>query len=334
LAEIFRQIGNEEGCRRISKAFYALVAQDPVLKPLFPGKSLRCATEEFAAFLIQFFDGDEDQTQYRWFLSLRQSHARFEISEQQRSAWLRLMDKALQSTIRDEIVQAAFGDFFSKSSLYILGLGDELPNDAELKELWEQQLILEQLLCNLASGKDQIATQLAESFAQRRSIFVGILAEMIKTGRHQLIEFTLSSIERDAELRNHCFNGRTLMHFAAGSGNLSVVRKLLSVGADPNVLDAGLHAPLYRASASSSSEAPQIVRELVTAGALVNFSGGVTKSTALHQAARFGNIDVAKTLIELGADVRALDARGLTPHQRAVNCRRPEVARLLASQLQ
>jgi truncated hemoglobin YjbI len=76
---LLQTLGGEEGCRRLSAAFYARVGEDPVLRPFFPGKSLRCATEEFAAFLIQFLDGDEEQTQHRWCLGLRESHARFQI---------------------------------------------------------------------------------------------------------------------------------------------------------------------------------------------------------------------------------------------------------------
>jgi truncated hemoglobin YjbI len=45
-------LGGEDGCKRLSVQFYARVGKDPVLRPLFSGKSLRCATEEFAAFLI------------------------------------------------------------------------------------------------------------------------------------------------------------------------------------------------------------------------------------------------------------------------------------------
>ena len=64
-------LGGEAGCRRLSAAFYARVGKDPVLRPLFPGKTLKCAVEEFAAFLIQFLGGDEEQTQRRWWVSLR-----------------------------------------------------------------------------------------------------------------------------------------------------------------------------------------------------------------------------------------------------------------------
>ena len=36
----------------LSEAFYARVKRDPVLRPLFPGKTLHCAIEELSAFLV------------------------------------------------------------------------------------------------------------------------------------------------------------------------------------------------------------------------------------------------------------------------------------------
>src|SRR5260370_8055088 len=99
---LLEALGGEEGCRRLSAAFYARVGKDPVLRPLFPGKSLRCATEEFAAFLVQFLGGDEDQTQHRWWLSLRESHARFRIDPAQRRAWLKHIGTTLDPAPPDE----------------------------------------------------------------------------------------------------------------------------------------------------------------------------------------------------------------------------------------
>src|SRR5690242_13941834 len=119
-------MGGEAGCRRLAQDFYARVAANAELKPLFPGKSFRCATEEFAAFLIQFFEGDPDQTQYRWWLSLRESHARFQITDVQRMAWLALMDDALSAVIKDPGARQLLGQFFRASSAHILGkIADE-----------------------------------------------------------------------------------------------------------------------------------------------------------------------------------------------------------------
>src|SRR5437868_12939802 len=116
---LLEALGGEEGCRRLSAAFYARVGKDPVLRPFFPGKSLRCATEEFAAFLIQFLGGDEQMTQYRWWLSLRESHARFQITESQRLAWLNQMETTLRSSHLDGDIQDALLQFFVSGSAYV-----------------------------------------------------------------------------------------------------------------------------------------------------------------------------------------------------------------------
>src|SRR3954454_24037327 len=111
-AGFLQALGGEAGCRRLSTEFYARVGKDPVLRLLFPGKSLRCATEEFAAFLIQFLGGDEEQTQHRWWLSLRESHARFRIGGTERSAWLRHMGEALEAAPLDDGTRKALLQFF------------------------------------------------------------------------------------------------------------------------------------------------------------------------------------------------------------------------------
>jgi truncated hemoglobin YjbI len=76
-------------CRELSTAFYTFVAKDSTLRPLFPGKSLRCAIDAFAAFLAQFLGGPSEDAQHRWWLSLRESHLRFQIGECKRRAYAR-----------------------------------------------------------------------------------------------------------------------------------------------------------------------------------------------------------------------------------------------------
>src|SRR3954462_12117389 len=96
--EIFnlhRAIGGTDTCDKLSAAFYARVQGDPVLRPLFPGKSLRCAIEQFSAFLAQFLGGPAEDAQRRWYVSLRESHRRFEIGPKQREAWMNNMVQAL-----------------------------------------------------------------------------------------------------------------------------------------------------------------------------------------------------------------------------------------------
>ena len=81
-SSLYQAFGGAVICRQLSEAFYARAGDDPVLRPFFPGKTHRCAIEAFAAFLAQFLGGPPEDAQFRWFLSLRESHARFKIGAQ------------------------------------------------------------------------------------------------------------------------------------------------------------------------------------------------------------------------------------------------------------
>jgi ankyrin repeat protein len=61
----------------------------------------------------------------------------------------------------------------------------------------------------------------------------------------------------------------------------------------------------------------------------VDASDGVKHCTALHMAARRGNVEIAEALLESGADIEAPDSLGETPLRRAVNCDKTDVAKLL-----
>ena len=117
---LLETLGGETGCRQLAEEFYGRVGKDPILHRLFPGKSRRCATEEFTAFLIQFLGGNEAYTQKRWWLSLHESHARFQISSTERAAWLKHMWAALNAISLDEGTRKTFRQFFEQSSAYMV----------------------------------------------------------------------------------------------------------------------------------------------------------------------------------------------------------------------
>lgn len=325
-------LGGESGCRRLSAEFYSRVAKDAVLRPLFPGKSLRCATDEFAAFLIQFLGGDENQTQHRWWLSLRESHARFRIGAEARAAWLKHMQAALDATVSGLPARQALGQFFLQSSSYVQGTATTgAVEHEELAERWSVQLELEGAAAAIAAGRDDEARLLAARFADRRVVFIGLLAKMLQTGREALLAFVIDAVRRDGSLGAVRFGGRPLLHLACAAGNLQVVELLLRQGTDANLLDRGAHTPLFAVANECGYEVgAEIVRLLVRAGADANAAGGVTRATALHMAARRGHVAIARTLLECGARIEVRDSKGVTPLERAINCRKHEVARLLA----
>src|SRR5712691_4102996 len=111
-SNLYQAVGGTAACRKLSALFYARVEQDPLLRPLFPGKTLKCAIEEFAAFLVQFLGGPSEDAQRRWWLSLRESHLRFKIGQKERDAWMNNMVKALDDVQIGAPVRSALHGFF------------------------------------------------------------------------------------------------------------------------------------------------------------------------------------------------------------------------------
>jgi hemoglobin len=348
--DLYQKVGGRGGCRRLSEAFYARVKRDAVLRPLFPGKSMRCAVEAFAAFLAQFLGGPAEDAQARWWLSLRESHLRFKIGPQERQAWMTNMIEALKDVPIDQPVRLALRDLFDRASAYIVNSGQALREPAarknpsgdrirrEIAQRWAEQCALDVVTAIRVAGAGP-ALELMQNpalkyrFARDRAVFAHVLGLMMGCGSDAVMEYAERELLADPTLVNirHRY-GRTLLHDASAHGNLRMVEFLLRLGADPNAETPGGHTPLYCvANECQVTGGGHVVRALIRAGALVNAPGGAKRCTALHMAARRGNTDVGKALLDSGADINARDTAGDTPLQRAKNCRKADIALLLAS---
>ncbi len=113
--------------------------------------------------------------------------------------------------------------------------------------------------------------------------------------------------------------GETPLAFAAMSGDADQVRQLLQAGAKVNAREADGMTPLLRAAYYSS--APAVLHLLAEAGADLRATSGESGAGALHYAATAGWQENIRTLLELGAELNARDARGTTPLLRAVAMR-------------
>jgi ankyrin repeat protein len=112
--------------------------------------------------------------------------------------------------------------------------------------------------------------------------------------------------------------------YAALKGNLELVKKLLKAGADVNGV--GNDSPLGWAIDEEGHL--DVVQELIKAGADVNKRFGDPKNnlTPLHIAALFGNMEIAKALVDAGADTLVRTKEGRTPRMTAAQSGHAELA--------
>ena len=338
-SNLYEALGGREACLRLSTAFYARVERDPLLRPLFPGTTFKCAIEEFAAFLAQFLGGPAEDMQRRWWLSLRESHLRFKIGEKERANWMANMTLALDDAQVEEPMHSQLLGFFERSSAHVVNHGEaRVLAEAsglheEISSRWEAQTTVDETVAAIRRRDANRAVILAEVLITKgygQSLFPGVLAQMVRSGQATLLDYVRTKLNSDPSLAQKRYAGRTLLHEAAAAGDLTIVQFLLALGANPNAPDGGGHTPLYAlGNECAVTGTTPVVSALIEGGADVNAHDGVKHCTALHMAARRGNVEVAAALLDCGADIDARDTLGDTPLRRSVNCNKAGVAKLL-----
>ena len=84
----YEEIGGFETFRRIVAKFYEGVADDEVLRPLYPEDDLGPAAHRFTMFLEQYWGGPTTYSEQRGHPRLRMRHAPFAVTPEARDAWL------------------------------------------------------------------------------------------------------------------------------------------------------------------------------------------------------------------------------------------------------
>jgi len=104
-------VGGADTFRRLVAIFYAGVAEDPVLRPLYPEEDLGPAEERFRMFLEQYWGGPRTYSDQRGHPRLRMRHAPFVIGPVQRDAWLARMRVAVDEIALPPEQEAVLWDY-------------------------------------------------------------------------------------------------------------------------------------------------------------------------------------------------------------------------------
>jgi hemoglobin len=116
----YDEIGGYDTIRRIVDRFYEGVAQDPVLRPMYPEEDLAPAAERFTKFLVQYWGGPSTYSEERGHPRLRMRHAPFPVTPSAAQRWLVHFREGLDSVELTPEQDAQFWDYVTHAAQFMV----------------------------------------------------------------------------------------------------------------------------------------------------------------------------------------------------------------------
>jgi len=95
MSSFYEEIGGESFFTDLVSQFYAQVALDPILRPMYPEGDLKAAALRLQWFLEQYWGGPTTYQENRGHPRLRMRHAEFHINLAAHDAWLKAIRTAV-----------------------------------------------------------------------------------------------------------------------------------------------------------------------------------------------------------------------------------------------
>jgi hemoglobin len=112
----YEAVGGHETFVKLVDAFYAGVAQDEVLRPLYPEEDLGPAADRLRLFLEQYWGGPTTYSEQRGHPRLRMRHAPFKVGPAARDAWLTRMRDAVDTLDLPAEYDAMLWDYLQRAA--------------------------------------------------------------------------------------------------------------------------------------------------------------------------------------------------------------------------
>ncbi len=125
MSTYYDEIGGEPTIRAIVHRFYEGVAEDEVLRPLYPEQDLGPAEERFATFLMQYWGGPTTYSDARGHPRLRMRHAPFAVDPVAKDHWLLHFRAGLDSVDLTPEQDAQFWDYVTHAAQFMVNTFDQ-----------------------------------------------------------------------------------------------------------------------------------------------------------------------------------------------------------------
>ncbi len=116
---LYETVGGTPFFERLVDHFYAGVATDPVLRPMYPDDDLAGARHRLTLFLVQYWGGPTTYMEERGHPRLRMRHFPFQVDEVARDHWLLHMGAAVEAVTEPGEVRDALMGYFAPAAEHL-----------------------------------------------------------------------------------------------------------------------------------------------------------------------------------------------------------------------
>lgn len=116
MSSFYEEIGGADTFVRLVDRFYEGVAEDPLLRPMYPEQDLTGAKDRLRMFLVQYWGGPKEYSATRGHPRLRIRHAPFPVSPAAKDAWLRHMRDAVDSLGLSPLHEQTLWDYLDRAA--------------------------------------------------------------------------------------------------------------------------------------------------------------------------------------------------------------------------
>lgn len=120
-------IGGHETFDKLVARFYEGVAEDPVLRPLYPEEDLGPAADRLRMFLEQYWGGPTTYSEQRGHPRLRMRHAPFKVNPEARDRWLHHMKVAVDELDIAPVYRDTLWDYLQRAAFSLVNSFDDEP---------------------------------------------------------------------------------------------------------------------------------------------------------------------------------------------------------------
>ena len=116
MSTFYDEVGGEPFFLDLVSQFYARVATNEILRPMYPESDMKGAAQRLVMFLEQYWGGPSTYSEVRGHPRLRMRHAQFHIDAAARDAWLSCMLDSMALMEMDQEHREQLSNYFEMAA--------------------------------------------------------------------------------------------------------------------------------------------------------------------------------------------------------------------------